>query len=169
MLDYLNQPFIAIHNLNRFGKSGRCDGVTELQVGSYVFMDVGYMGIGSKSGSELYNDFRPSLTVLTTVVSATHQDLVTVDAGAKSMAASPTPIVKGFAGFKYRRFGDEFGAITSTAGEPLPRLGDRLEMIVPHCDPTVNLYGHICVIRGDKVEALWEITARRKLIRPAQT
>jgi D-serine deaminase-like pyridoxal phosphate-dependent protein len=145
------------------------DGVTELQLGSYVFMDVGYMGIGSKSGSELYNDFRPSLTVLTTVVSATHQDLVTVDAGVKSMAASPTPIVKGFAGFKYRRFGDEFGAITSTAGEPLPRLGDRLEMIVPHCDPTVNLYGDICVIRGDKVEALWEITARRRLIRPART
>ena len=139
------------------------DGVTELQAGSYVFMDVGYMGIGSSSGDEVYTDFRSSLTVLTTVVSAAHSDLVTVDAGGKSMAESPTPVVKGQPGLKYHRFGDEFGAITATSGQPLPQLGDRLEMIVPHCDPTVNLYEYICVMRGATVEALWRISARDRL------
>ena len=107
------------------------DGMTELQVGSYVFMDVGYMGIGSENGNDVYTDFRPALTVLTTVVSAAHSDLVTVDAGVKSMAESPNPIVKGSKELNYRRFGDEFGAITSITGANLPQLGDRLELIVP--------------------------------------
>ncbi len=138
-------------------------GVTELQVGSYVFMDVGYMRIGSKNGNEVYTDFRPSLTVLTTVVSAAHADRVTVDAGVKAFAASPDPVVKHRQGLAYRRFGDEFGAITASAGASLARLGDRLELIVPHCDPTVNLYDHLYVMRGEKVEAVWPITARRNV------
>ena len=159
----LNASILSGGSTGTYNIDSHIAGVTELQVGSYVFMDVGYMKIGSKSGDEVYTDFRPSLTVLTTVVSAAHRDLVTVDAGGKSMAASPSPIVKDFEGLSYRRFGDEFGAITSPAGQLLPRLGDRLELIVPHCDPTVNLYGHICVMRGEKVEAIWEITARRRL------
>ena len=36
-------------------------GVTELQVGSYVFMDVGYRSIGSKSGDQTYSDFQPTV------------------------------------------------------------------------------------------------------------
>ena len=56
-------------------------GVTELQVGSYVFMDVDYRRIGGRNDA-VYTDFRPSLTVLTTVVSS-HTDRVTIDAGTK--------------------------------------------------------------------------------------
>jgi D-serine deaminase-like pyridoxal phosphate-dependent protein len=41
-------------------------------------------------------------------------------------------------------------------------MGDRIEMIVPHCDPVVNLYDQIYAIRKDKVEAIWEVTARGK-------
>ena len=136
------------------------DGVTELQVGSYVFMDVGYMQIGSKNGDKLYTDFLPSLTVLTTVVSAAHSDLVTVDAGVKSMATSPPAMVKHHPGLTYRPFGDEFGAITSSSGTPLPSLEDRLEVIVPHCDPTVNLHGHLYAKRGEQVESVWSILGR---------
>jgi D-serine deaminase-like pyridoxal phosphate-dependent protein len=139
-------------------------GVTELQVGSYIFMDVEYRSIGSKSGEVVYADFQPSLTVLSSVVSASHADRVTVDAGNKAFATDVRfmPQVKGDPGLVYQRIGDEFG-IVSLAKDAyrLPRLGDRLEFLVPHCDPTVNLYDRIYAMRGDRVEAVWPTVARR--------
>jgi D-serine deaminase-like pyridoxal phosphate-dependent protein len=139
-------------------------GITELQVGSYVFMDVGYRQIGSKNGDKVYTDFRPSLTVVTTVVSATHPDKVTVDAGIKAFATDVPypPETKDRPGIQYRRAGDEFGSVTALEGGKLPAIGERLEFLVPHCDPTVNLYDRICAIRNGKVEAVWPIVARRE-------
>ncbi|MBM3837461.1 MAG: DSD1 family PLP-dependent enzyme [Verrucomicrobia bacterium] len=138
--------------------------LTELQVGSYVFMDVNYRVIGGKNGSETYTDFHPSLTVLTTVVNATHSDQVSVDAGIKAFATDvqEKPEPRSWPGISYRRFGDEFGAITVAPGAKLPQIGDRLEFIVSHCDPTVNLYDRIYATRGDKVEEIWPIAARRE-------
>jgi D-serine deaminase-like pyridoxal phosphate-dependent protein len=137
-------------------------GVTELQVGSYIFMDVDYRAIGGKDGP-VYTDFPPSLSVLTTVVSATHPDRVSCDAGIKAFASDVPhkPEAKGWPGLVYSRGGDEFGILTSEGGK-LPKLGDRLEFLVPHCDPTANLYDRIYAMRGEKVEAVWPIAARRE-------
>jgi D-serine deaminase-like pyridoxal phosphate-dependent protein len=138
-------------------------GVTELQVGSYVFMDVDYRRIGSKGGGAVYGDFQPSLTVLTTVVSASHPDRVTVDAGTKAFSTDipHKPEAKSWPGLTYSRAGDEFGSVTAEAGAKLPQLGDRVEFIIPHCDPTVNLYDRLYAMRGDNVEGVWAIAARR--------
>jgi D-serine deaminase-like pyridoxal phosphate-dependent protein len=38
-------------------------GFTDVQVGSYVFMDMQYLAIGSEDGDPVYKDFAPSLTV----------------------------------------------------------------------------------------------------------
>jgi D-serine deaminase-like pyridoxal phosphate-dependent protein len=137
-------------------------GVTELQVGSYIFMDIDYRRIGGKTGGAVYTDFHPSLTVLTTVVSATHPDRVSVDAGTKAFATDTAfkPEAKGRQGLVYSRGGDEFGILSAEGGGKLPGLGDRLEFLVPHCDPTVNLYDRIYAVRGDKVEAVWPISSR---------
>jgi D-serine deaminase-like pyridoxal phosphate-dependent protein len=138
--------------------------MTELQVGSYIFMDVDYRRIGGRDGNPVYRDFQPSLTVLTTVVSATHPDRVTVDAGTKAVdtTTAHAPQFKDRAGLTYSRAGDEFGAITAESGANLPELGERLELIVPHCDPSVNLYDRLYACRGDKVEAIWDVAARRE-------
>jgi 3-hydroxy-D-aspartate aldolase len=138
-------------------------GITELQVGSYVFMDVDYRRIGGRSGA-VYDDFQPSLTVLTTVVSATHPDRVTVDAGTKALdtTVSMRGQAQNWPGVSYGPGGDEFGILTAAQGAKLPRLGDRLEFIVPHCDPTTNLYDRIYAMRGERVEAVWPIKARRE-------
>jgi D-serine deaminase-like pyridoxal phosphate-dependent protein len=140
------------------------DGVTELQVGSYVFMDVDYRRIGGRDGGEVYRDFEPSLTVLATVVSATHADRVSVDAGTKAIdtTTSHRPPVKDWPKLSYSRFGDEFGAVTAEDGGKLPTLGERLEFYVPHCDPNVNLYDRIYACRGEQVEGIWDIAARRE-------
>ena len=138
-------------------------GVTELQVGSYVFMDIDYRRIGGKTSGENYSDFQHSLTVLATVVNATHPDRVSVDAGTKALDTTTNwkPEAKGWTGLTYNRGGDEFGIMTLEPGAKLPRIGDRIEFIVPHCDPNVNLYDRIYATRGDKVEAIWSIAACR--------
>ncbi len=142
-------------------------GVTELQVGSYVFMDVDYRRIGGKTSGENYADFQHSLTVLATVVNATHSDRVSVDAGTKALDTTTThrPEAQGWPGLTYNRGGDEFGILTIEPGAKLPRIGDRIEFIVPHCDPTTSLYDRIYAVRGEQVEAVWPIAARRELIK----
>lgn len=139
-------------------------GITELQVGSYIFMDVDYRRIGSKSGA-VYTDFQPSLTVLTTVVSVSHPGMVTVDAGTKAFSTdvADKPEAKGWEGLTYSRSGDEFGRLSAASGANLPGIGERLEFIVPHCDPTVNLYDRAFAMRGERIEAVWPIVARRGL------
>jgi D-serine deaminase-like pyridoxal phosphate-dependent protein len=42
------------------------------------------------------------------------------------------------------------------------KVGDRVEFIPPHIDPTVNLYDSIYALRGDRVEAIWPVAARGK-------
>ena len=39
---------------------------------------------------------------------------------------------------------------------------DKLELIITHCDPAVNLYDQYHCIRGDRLEAVWDITGRGK-------
>jgi D-serine deaminase-like pyridoxal phosphate-dependent protein len=145
------------------------DGMTELQVGSYVFMDVDYRRIGSSGGQAIYTDFQPSLTILTTVVNTTHSDRVTIDAGTKAVDTTTTNLPQLLTRsasegprLTYSKAGDEFGALTSESGGKLPALGDRLEFIVPHCDPSVNLYDRLYACRGEKVESTWPIAARRE-------
>jgi D-serine deaminase-like pyridoxal phosphate-dependent protein len=60
----------------------------------------------------------------------------------------------------YNPGSDEFGTITFKEATRSYKMGDRLEMIVPHCDPVVNLYDYIYGIRRDRVEVVWPITAR---------
>jgi D-serine deaminase-like pyridoxal phosphate-dependent protein len=140
------------------------DGLTELQAGSYVFMDVDYRRIGGRANATVYDDFQPSLTVLTTVVSASHADRVTVDAGTKALDTTvpwrAQPLDR--PGLSYRPAGDEFGTVTAEAGTRLPALGEKLAFLVPHCDPTSNLHDRVYAMRQGRVEAVWPLMARRE-------
>jgi 3-hydroxy-D-aspartate aldolase len=138
-------------------------GFTDVQVGSYVFMDMQYLAVGSEDGSPVYNDFAPSLTVMATVLNNRFPGRLTTDAGAKALTLNtPRAGVIGEPGFDYNAGSDEFGVITFTESSKSYRIGDRLELIVPHCDPVVNLYDQMYAVRKDKVEAVWPITARGK-------
>lgn len=134
---------------------------TDVQVGSYVFMDMQYIVIGNADGQPVYDDFEPSLTVLATVVNNRFPGRLTTDAGAKALTINvPRAGVIGEPGFDYNAGSDEFGSITFKEARKEWKMGDRMELIVPHCDPAVNLYDYIYAIRNDRVEAVWEVTAR---------
>ena len=143
-----------------FNIDSSINGVTEIQPGSYVFMDLDYRRIGGQNDTTTsFDDFAMSLTVLTTVVSTTYSQRVTVDAGTKALATDVpiAPEVKELPGLTYRRAGDEFGIVSVAEGGKRPSLGERLELYVPHCDPTVNLYDKIYAMRHDEVEAIWPV------------
>ena len=139
------------------------EGMTELQVGSYAVMDVDYSVIGGKGSSDnTYSDFTPALLVLATVISKNYDDIATVDAGLKAFATDRDfgPRVASPAGLEYAFRGDEHGALTLAGSSREIKLGDKIELIVPHCDPNANLYDRVYCTRGDQVQQVWKIDAR---------
>ena len=136
-------------------------GLTDVQVGSYVFMDAQYMGIGGMNDADVYSDFNPALTILTTVLNAQYEGRATTDAGAKACTINrPWAIVKGETGMSYTSGSDEFGSIRYEDPSRTYQVGEKLELIVSHCDPVVNLYDQMYAVRNGVVESVWEVSAR---------
>ena len=137
-------------------------GMTELQPGSFIFMDMEYERIGGPDGDR-YRDFKNALTVITTVIS-TPPGFAIVDGGYKAFSTDRpfTPKPVDLPGVEYGWAGDEHGRLNLAQAATRVKLGDRIEFIPPHCDPTVNLYDQIYALRGDRVEAVWPIAARGK-------
>jgi D-serine deaminase-like pyridoxal phosphate-dependent protein len=134
--------------------------LNELQPGSYVFMDVQY---ADALADDADGRFGTSMWVTTQVVSANAEHVVTVDAGLKALATdgpAPRPLTGRFADSTYAFFGDEHGAITRPAGAAV-RLGERVELLTPHCDPTVDRYDSYHVVSGDRLVAIVPIDAAR--------
>jgi D-serine deaminase-like pyridoxal phosphate-dependent protein len=129
--------------------------LTEIQPGSYAFMDVDYR---ANAGP---NAFRQSLFVYTQVMSTPGRGYVIVDAGLKALSVdSGMPAVDGYPTIPYCRPSDEHGMLDTIDAF---RLGQKLKLIPGHCDPTVNLYDWYVAVRNDRVEALWPIVARGAL------
>jgi len=138
-------------------------GLTDVQVGSYVFMDRQYMEIGGANNETVFDDFAPSLTVMSTILNNYHPGRLTTDSGAKAFTLNkPTPFVLGEPDFIYNAGSDEFGTITFEKSNKSYKVGDKLEIIAPHCDPIVNLYDVIYGTRGDKVVSVIPVLARGK-------
>jgi D-serine deaminase-like pyridoxal phosphate-dependent protein len=137
--------------------------LTELQAGSYALMDAEYLAIESADGSDAA-DYHPALTMLTTVVSGPHGRQVTVDAGLKALyrdGGRPRVLNPEYGKLQYDWFGDEYGKLSApNRATLLPELGMVLEMVVSHCDPTVNLFDRLHITRAGKLVDVWPIDLR---------
>ena len=134
---------------------------TELQPGSYVFMDADYQ---RNALAPDQHHFEQSLFVLAAVMSVPVRERAVVDAGLKAFAFdSGPPLVYGARGLTYAKASDEHGVIAVAPDARPPRRDDRLWLIPGHCDPTVNLYDWIVGVRGTRVECLWPVAARGAL------
>jgi len=134
---------------------------TELQVGSYVFMDHEY-NICDLRGLDRPT-FEQALQIDARVVSANTAGMVTVDAGLKAMAteAGPPQVLKGAVEGSTTRFmGDEHLAVIAPEGKAAPGHGEQVILTPPHCDPTVNLYESYHVVKGDTLVEIWPVTGR---------
>lgn len=132
--------------------------LTELQVGSYIFMDSEYAACDITRSKELPYEF--ALMVDVRVISANSPGIRTVDAGYKALATDggiPQVLAGMTPETQYLFMGDEHGALISSDG---PGIGERVVLTTPHCDPTVNLYDFYHVVRGDTLVAIWPVDAR---------
>jgi len=134
---------------------------SELQVGSYVFMDADYGRIRQADGARL--PFDNALFVLASVVSANRPGQVTVDAGTKALAVNgplPDRLIGAPVGSHYTFWGDEHGTIHLPDGAAPLAIGARLLIGVTHCDPTVNLHPAFHVVRAPGTLARWPVVGR---------
>ncbi len=134
---------------------------TEIQPGSYLFMDKQYGAIELAPGAAA--PFQTSLTVAARVISANQPNLVVLDAGFKAMAtdAGPALLASGAsADAVYQFMGDEHGGLRFGGGSARPAVGDLVTLVAPHCDPTVNLHDWFHVMQDGRLLDIWPIDAR---------
>lgn len=152
--------------------TGTYPGITEIEPGSFVF-GVGAEGTGY--GWRVVNDvyFKPSLTVLTQIISTNFDDRVVTDAGVKVMSggdrrADPVVLVKVDGEpleFEGVGLSEEHGTIRFKEGSEARkklRWGQKLEFVPSHCCTTVNQHDEIVAVKDGKVAAVWPVTARGK-------
>jgi D-serine deaminase-like pyridoxal phosphate-dependent protein len=135
------------------------NGLTELQAGSYVFMDMLYRRIGGKNDPNIYSDFEPALTVLTTVISKTHANQCAVDYGNKATLRT-TDEVKDRPGVRVEAGGAEYGMLLWNEGDRDLMLGELVEIYPSNLDTSVNVFDRIYVARGDSIVDVWPIMGR---------
>ena len=177
-LDWMNQAAEVVRQFHQNGLpceiftgagtgtheiDARIPELTDLQVGSYTLMDAEYLNIGSSQNPSRFSQFPPALTLLTTVISVNHPHFATVDAGLKALyhhGGIPEIVNPPVPGWHYDWWGDEHGRIVLSNPSPEVSLGKVLELVVSHCDPTVNLFDLFHVIRDGIVTDIWPIDMR---------
>jgi D-serine deaminase-like pyridoxal phosphate-dependent protein len=128
-------------------------GVTELQPGSFIFMDTDYRNaVGT-----FYSN---SLTILSTVLSQQGERQVTIDSGLKSLTTDSGLAEAKDSRYAYGVLGDEHGSLSWEEGTPALVVGDRVEMIPSHIDPTINLHDVYYAYRNGVVEEIWPVDSR---------
>ncbi|KAJ5640932.1 hypothetical protein N7528_000557 [Penicillium herquei] len=131
-------------------------GVTELQPGSFIFMDTDYRNaVGT-----FYSN---SLTLISTVISKQGPRAVTIDTGLKSLTTDSGLAECKDSRYSYGVLGDEHGSLSWESGTPDLAIGDRVEMIPSHIDPTVNLHDFYYAHRQGVIEEIWPVDSRGKV------
>lgn len=135
--------------------------LTELQTGSYVFMDTQYREVQTADGAPW--PFVQALFVASTVISVNNDNWVTTDGGLKAFATDgPNPEICSGAppGAEYAFFGDEHGMVVLEDPDRRPPLGTAIICAAPHCDPTVNLYDGYHAFRRGRLVGKISVDAR---------
>jgi len=131
--------------------TGNNSRVTEIQAGSYVFMD--------NFHGNLVPGFSQALTVLGTVV-ARHGNTVVLDPGRKSIGIDfVLPTMLDYPFYRARYFAEEH-ALFDVDERCLLKLGDTAELIPGYAPSTVNLYDAYHVVENGTVVDIWPIIPR---------
>jgi D-serine deaminase-like pyridoxal phosphate-dependent protein len=132
--------------------TGRIEGITEIQAGSYVLMDVAY--------GKLDLPFERAISIAATVLSRPKPELCATDSGLKACAVDHgNPTVKEPDGASVLFLSDEHATISLPAGSTIAP-GDRIELWPGHIDPTINLHDAIYALEADDVVEVWPVAAR---------
>lgn len=124
---------------------------TEVQAGSYIYMDVAY--------NKLNLPFQNSLFVMTSVVS-TADGLIITDAGRKSISFDQEfPVFTEYPDLSVR-LSEEHCIVAPKVHDK--KAGDRMMLIPGHCCTAVNLHDRLYLVRNNKVVGCVPVTSRGK-------
>jgi D-threonine aldolase len=119
---------------------------TEIQAGSYALMDTAYAKLGLP--------FAQALSVLATVISVSREWAV-ADCGLKALGMDHGDPSIDRATVLF--CSDEH--VTFVPDDPV-RVGDRINVLPAHVDPTVAYHEHLHLIDGDDVVERWPVDLR---------
>ena len=133
---------------------------TEMQAGSYIFMDADYARNLNEAGMPV-STFRHALFVLSTVMSQSQAGVAALDAGHKAVAVdSGLPTIWQRPDIQYTSASDEHGKLQFGSETAAPKVGEKLLLVPGHCDPTVDKFDWYVGVRQGRVECLWPVAAR---------
>ncbi|HEY51431.1 MAG TPA: hypothetical protein G4O20_06470 [Dehalococcoidia bacterium] len=153
----------------RFRKEGRFPELTEIHPGAFFIGDIRYMRAGGNTREAC------AVTVLTTVISAAHDDWAVIDAGYKTFGGDTLFEYRDSPDFWWQgrlsygsvqrhpdlwlgRISAEIGLIYyKEAGKKL-RLGERLEIVPNNATLTINIHDRIYGVRNGAVEEIIPVT-----------
>ncbi len=136
---------------------------TEVQCGSYAFMDADYGRIHNQNGDRLDKaDWKNALFILTSIMSTAKDGQAVCDAGLKVQSVdSGLPVIYGRDDIAYVNCSDEHGVIEDKQNQL--KINDKLHLVPGHCDPTCNLHDWYVCVRNGVVVDLWPVSARGKV------
>lgn len=145
---------------------GVLEGITEIRIGTYIFMDVG-------QGNAIGTYDKCAATVLAGVISKPTDERVILDVGAKGLTMQKRGqgickteglgYIKNFEDVYIDSVFDEHAIIYNKDFRDKVSIGDKVEIIPNHICPVCNLYDKAYLISGDKVVEELDILARGKL------
>ena len=136
-------------------------GYSEIQAGSYLFMDAAYLAIGDETNATKNQQFSPALKVLSTVISHPTPSRTVIDAGMKCLSIDlGMPIVEDREGVRYQTGGDEHGILHHEEGCEIFELGQQVILLPSHCDTTLNNFDTLYAVQDGKVVSQWTIKGR---------
>ena len=141
---------------NTYGLTGFYPGITEIQVGSYVTMDL--------HNAEYGLDFRQTLSVLATVISRPELGRAVIDAGLKALSADAglprclTP------GVHLTKLNEEHGHLIMEDRGISLKVGDKIELVPSHGCTTIPLHDRYVLVRNGVVESVAPIAARGAMV-----
>ena len=147
----LTPEIVSAGGTGTYDIAGSWPDVTEVQAGSYVFMDGAYRVVRPDLG-------KSALTLLATVISR-RGDRAIIDAGMKSLTNEFGPPQGKNLPVKVSRLSEEHGHLAAGDLEIAP--GSKIELVPSHGDTTINLHSEYYVVRGDEVVAVWPIEGAR--------
>jgi D-serine deaminase-like pyridoxal phosphate-dependent protein len=153
----LSCPIVSAGGTGSFEITARQAGLTEIQAGGGIFMDLVYRRLCHVERLDY------ALTILATVTSRPAADRAIIDAGRKTMNQElHVPEISGRDDLRITSLSAEHGILEVTTG-PGPRVGDRIKLIPGYGDFTTVLHDRFYGLREGRLEAIWPLEARGRL------
>jgi D-serine deaminase-like pyridoxal phosphate-dependent protein len=140
---------------NTYNLTGAYPGITDVQVGSYVTMDLHNEDYGL--------GFRQALSLLTTVISRPEPDRAVIDAGLKAISQDAGLPGCRRSGISVTRLNEEHGHLRIEDPDDALKPGDKVELIPSHGCTTIPLHDVYVLVRGSRIESVLPIGARGAL------